>query len=178
MTLRTRSKLVATAVALLVAGGTAVVAGVAVAAGAAGTAKGAVTYKARGAPVTVALKHAWLVKGPDAVDPKKIVRKLILSADDIGAKIAACRTMSCVDADLNSGMTVDFDAGPRLNYWIVLDNQRVQYSGTAAPAAFKAAADTATRLAGKLVIDDTKAGGPGIDVQFDTPLAAELKAAR
>ena len=85
-------------------------------------------------PVTITLKHAWLFKGPDAGETKKIIRKLILSADDIGAKVAACKTMRCTDPDLNSGMTVDLDAGPRLNYWVVLDNQRVQHSGTAAPA--------------------------------------------
>ena len=30
-------------------------------------------------------------------------------------------------------MTVDFDAGPRLNYWVVANGQKIQYSGTAKP---------------------------------------------
>jgi hypothetical protein len=75
-------------------------------------------------------------------------------------------------------MTVDLDAGPRLNYWISLNDQRVQYSGTAMPVALKLTTDTPTRLAGKLTIDDTAAGGPKIDVDFDTPLVQEMKAAR
>ena len=148
------------------------------AAAADGTVKGTLTYKAKGAPVTIALKHAWLVKGPDAVEPKTIIRHLIFSATDIGAKVAACKTMSCTDADLGSGMTVDLDAGPRLNYWVVLDNQMVQYSGTAAPAVLKLTTDTPTRLAGKLTIDNVAAGGPKVDVEFDVPLLRELKAAR
>jgi hypothetical protein len=153
--------------------------GIASAASAAdGSAKGMLTYKSKGAPVTITLKHVWLVKGPDAVDPKKIIRKLIFAADDIGAKVAACKTMSCTDADLGSGMTVDLDAGPRLNYWVVLDGQRVQYSGTAKPEALKLTTDSPARLAGKLAIDDVAAGGPKIDVEFDTPLTQEMKAAR
>jgi hypothetical protein len=46
-----------------------------------GTAKGTVAYKKD----TVTIKHVWLVKGPDAVDPKVTIRKLIFSAADIGA---------------------------------------------------------------------------------------------
>jgi len=143
-----------------------------------GTAKGTLTYKGKAAPITATLKYAWLVKGPDAIDPKRIVRHLILSATDIGAKIEACKTMSCTDADLTSGMTVDLDAGPRLNYWVSLNNQMVQYSGTAPPAVLKLTTDTATRLAGKLTLDGTAAGGPLVDVEFDTPLVRELQLAR
>jgi hypothetical protein len=60
----------------------------------------------------------------------------------------------------------------------VPDNQMVQYSGTAAPAVLKLTADTPTRLAGKLTIDNVAAGGPKVDVEFDVPLLRELKAAR
>jgi hypothetical protein len=168
---RSRIAIAATAAALALAAGVD-------AAAADGTVKGTLTYKAKGAPVTVTLKHVWLVKGPDAVDPKMIIRHLIFSGTDIGAKVAACKTMSCTDADLGSGMTVDLDAGPRLNYWVVLDNQLVQYSGTAAPAVLKLTTDTPARLAGKLAIDSTAAGGPKVDLEFDVPLLRELKAAR
>jgi hypothetical protein len=37
-------------------------------------------------------------------------------------------------------------------------------------ATLKATADSADRLAGKLTFDDSKSGGPKIDVQFDAPL--------
>ena len=139
-----------------------------------GTAKGTVVYKDN----TAAIKHVWLVKGPDAVDPKKTIRHLIFSAADIGAKVKACKTMSCVDSDLNDGVTVDLDAGPRLNYWVVLKGQKIQYSGTAKPETLTASANTPAKVAGKLAIDDSKAGGGKIDIEFDAPLLVELKAAR
>jgi hypothetical protein len=142
-----------------------------------GSAAGTLTYKGPGGLITVALKYVWLIKGPDPIDPKVTIRHLIFSATDLGAKIAACKTMGCMDAVVGSGMTVDLGAGPRLNYWVSLNDQRVQYSGTALPAAFKSTADTPTRLAGKLTIDDTAAGGAKVDVEFDTPLAQELKRA-
>jgi len=139
-----------------------------------GTAKGTVVYKGK----TAAIKHVWLVKGPDAVNPKQTIRTLIFSAADIGAKVKACKTMSCLSADLNDGVTVDLDAGPRLNYWVVLKGQKIQYSGTAKPETLKATANTAAKVAGKLAIDDSAAGGGKIDIEFDAPLLAELKAAR
>jgi hypothetical protein len=139
-----------------------------------GTAKGTVVYKDNKA----AIKHVWLVKGPDAVDPKKTIRRLVFSAADIGAKVKSCKTMSCVDSDLNEGVTVDLDAGPRLNYWVALKGQRVQYSGTAKPESLQATANTPAKVAGKLTIDDSKAGGGKIDIDFDAPLLAELKSAR
>jgi hypothetical protein len=145
---------------------------------AADSANGTLAYKARGAPMTAALKHVWLVKGPDAIDPKKTTRKLIFSSTDIGAKVTACKTMNCVDADLGSGMTVDLDSGPRLNYWIVLDGQKVQYSGTAPTDNLKLTTNTPGRLAGKLAIDGVAAGGPKIDVDFDATMLPEITRAR
>ncbi len=140
----------------------------------AGEATGKMEHK--GASVT--LKFAYLVKGPDAVEPEKIIRKLILSATDLGVKIQACANMSCTDRDLGDGMTVDFDAGPRLNYWMVRNGARIQHSGTQRPTAFVAKTDDATHLAGKLSFDDTGSGGPKLDVTFDATLLKELKAAR
>ena len=118
------------------------------------------------------------MKGPDAIEPGKIIRKLILSTTDLGAKIDACKTMSCTDADLGEGLTVDLDAGPRLNYWVVLNGQRIQYSGTEPPASLKLTTDTPQRLAGTLAFDGTAAGGAQVAIEFDTPLVREMAKAR
>ena len=142
--------------------------------GADGTANGTVAYKDNKATI----KHVWLVKGPDTADPKVTIRRLVFSATDIGAKLKACKKMSCVDSDLDDGVTVDLDAGPRLNYWVALKGQRIQYSGTAKPETLKTSANTPARVAGTLAIDDTKAGGGKIDIVFDVPLLVEMKAAR
>jgi hypothetical protein len=138
---------------------------------AAGDAKGTLAYKTR----TADLKYAYLVKGPDGVS-KQTIRRLILSATDLGAKIAACKTMSCTDSDLNEGLSVNFDSGPRLNYWMVLNGQKIQYSGTLKPEVLKTTADDAKRIAGKLTFDDAGAGGPKVDIEFDATLTKEVTA--
>jgi hypothetical protein len=127
---------------------------------------------------TVTLKYAYFVKGPDAVDANQIIRRLILSSTDIEAKLQACTTMSCADGALKEGMEVDFGSGRRLNYWPAVNNQLQQYSGTAMPEAFTAQVNDANRIAGKLSIDDTAAGGPRVDVEVDAAFFKEFKAAR
>jgi hypothetical protein len=137
----------------------------------AGDAKGSLVYKTR----TANLKYAYLVKGPDAIS-KKTIRRLILSATDLGAKISACKTLSCTDSDLNDGLSVNFDSGPRLNYWMVQNDQKIQYSGTLKPEVLKTTADDAKHIAGKLAFDDAGAGGPKVDVEFDATLTKEVTA--
>jgi hypothetical protein len=88
--------------------------------GAAGQAKGTLSHKGK----SVTLAHAYLVTGPDAVDPKKTIRRLILSTKDLGAKIKGCQGMSCSDGEVTEGLVVDIGSGPRLNYWMALNDQK------------------------------------------------------
>ena len=141
---------------------------------AADTAGGNLSYKGR----TTALKFAYFVTGPSDMDPGRTVRRLVLSATDIGARLSACKTFSCTDGEVSEGATVDFVGGPRLNYWIAMNGQKVQYSGTATPDAFSARGNDPARLAGRLAIDDTAAGGAKLDADVDVPLLKEFKAAR
>jgi hypothetical protein len=147
----------------------------AAAAVAADMASGNLSYKGRAS----ALKYAWLVSGPSDMDPGKTVRRLVLSASDIGPKLAACKTFSCTDGSVEEGATIDFVGGPRINYWVAMNGQKVQYSGTAQPDVFTArgGADPA-RLAGRLAIDDTAAGGPKLDADVDVALLKDFKVAR
>lgn len=140
----------------------------------AGEVNGTIAHRGNAIPV----RYAYLVKGPDSMDPKTIVRKIILSATDLEAKIRACATMSCADSDLNDGMTIDFDAGPRLNYWVVRNRQTVQYSGTAPPTVFAATRNEPTHLAGTLSFDSAGSGGPKVELRFDAALLKEFTAAR
>ena len=81
-------------------------------------------------------------------------------------------SLSCASGIVLEGMTVDFDAGPRLNYWVVGNGQKIQYSGTARPdETLKLTADTAERLEGMLTIDDGAAGGAKVNVSFDATLS-------
>ena len=136
---------------------------------AASDANGSVAYKGR----TANLKFAYLVKGPDELS-KQTIRRLILSATDLSAKIAACTKMSCTDSNLTDGLSVNFDSGPRLNYWMVLNDQKVQYSGTLKPEVLKTTASDPKHMAGKLSFDDSAPGGPKVDVDFDAALVKEV----
>jgi hypothetical protein len=139
----------------------------------AGDARGTITYKYKGGEIVVRIKHAYLFKGPDVVTGKTI-RRVVLSVADVSAKLAACATMLCSDGDIVEGMTIDFDAGPRLNYWFVGNDQLVQYSGTADPASLKLTANTPQRLAGKWDFDGSAAAGPRVQIEFDAPLVKEV----
>ena len=137
-------------------------------------AKGTATYKGKSRAVTVTFKHAYLVKGPEA-GSGKVIRRLVLSMTDVSDALKSCQTMMCSDGGIGDGMTVDFDSGPRLNYWFVANDQLIQYSGTVAPTAATLTTDTPTQVAGTLSIDATGAGGPNVQVQFDASLVKELK---
>jgi hypothetical protein len=145
-------------------------------AAAAEPAKGTLTGTGK-IPASVNVKHAYLIKGPNAFGDK-VVRLLILSEVDQSAHIKSCATMSCATEKLESGMTVEFDAGPRLLYWFVANGQRVQASGTAEPGSMTLIADTPQRMTGKWTYDASGQGGPKIAVEFDTPVLKEFTKAR
>ena len=134
---------------------------------------GTVSYQSKVGPITLNVKNVYMVKGPDAMAGKSI-RRLIFTSADLGAKIKACANMSCSDNDLREGLEVNLDSGPRLTYWFVGNDQRVQYSGTAEPVTLKLTADTPQRLAGKLTIDDSAAGGPKASIDFDATMLKEF----
>lgn len=137
------------------------------------SAAGTVTYQSKSGPIVVNVKNVYLVKGPNSMD-KKVIRRLIFTPADLGAKIKACGEMSCSDNDLREGLEVDLVGGPRMNYWFVGNDQRVQYSGTAQAELLKLSTDTPQRLAGKLLIDDSAAGGAKVAIDFDATMVKEF----
>jgi hypothetical protein len=137
------------------------------------SAKGSANYNSKKGPVTVTFKHAYLVKQPEMGGGKPI-RRLVLSVEDVTAALKACKTSMCTDGGIGDGMTVDFDSGPRLNYWFVANDQLVQYSGTIEPSVAKLTTDTPARVAGTLKFDAAGAGGPTVDVTFDANLVLEV----
>jgi len=139
-----------------------------------GEASGTITYQSKAKPIVVTVKHAFLVRGPDAASGKTI-RRIVLAVIDVGAKIRECGRMMCADGGISEGMTIDLGAGPRVNYWFVANDQLVQYSGTADPATLKLTADAPDRVAGTWELDVRAAGGPLVKVQFDAALVKELK---
>ena len=130
-------------------------------------ASGTINYQSKAGPIVINVANVYMVNGPDAVSGKTI-RQLIFTSADVGAKLQACASMMCASGNVTEGMTVDFDVGPRLNYWVVGNGQKIQYSGTAKPdETLKLIANTAERLAGTLTIDDGAMGGALVNVKFD-----------
>jgi hypothetical protein len=139
-----------------------------------GTAKGSMTYTGKGKPITTNFTHAFLIKGPDVADQRRILRRVLLTTSDIGEKLKVCETMACVDDAFTEGLQVDWDAGPRLNYWLQLADHLVQFSGTLEPQAFTSKESTSKRIAGRLSFDGTPASGPKVDVEFDAPIVKDI----
>lgn len=134
---------------------------------AAGKAAGTLAFKSWSGVI----KHAVLVRGPDEMEPEKNVLRLYLSTDDIGAKITACKTLSCADQALGDGAMVDFGDSRHLAYAVRLNGSRAQYSGGTDADAFELTTNTPDHLAGALHIDDSGAGGAKVDAEFDLTLS-------
>lgn len=125
-----------------------------------------------------AIKFAALVRGPDEMDESKTVLRIYLSSSDIGAKIKACKTLSCADAALIDGAMVDFSDARHLGYAVRLNGERAQYSGGTDEGAFALTTNKPDHLAGKVHIDDAASGGAKVDAEFDLSLANTFKSLR
>lgn len=134
-----------------------------------GAVSGTINYQSKVGSILVAPKFVYLVTGPDTVTGNT-VRRIVLSATDLAPKLRSCATMMCGDGDMGEGLTIDLDAGPRINYWFVANGQRVQYSGTAEPSSLRLTTDTAQRVAGRWDLDARRAGGPQVQLEFDAAL--------
>ena len=141
--------------------------------GFAGEVKGSISYEGK----TIEPKYAYMITGPDVMEPEMKVRILILSAEDLSAKIQSCDTVNCVDGWVKEGMTMQFEAGPIAYYWVSLQGGTLQYSGATHRNVFRPTVDTAERLAGSIKFDDSPDGGGKSDVEFDAPLTKAFGAA-
>ena len=104
------------------------------------------------------------------MDPSRTVLRIYLSIVDIGAKIKACKTLSCADNALHDGAMVDFSDARNLAYAVRLHGVLLQYSGGTDGEAFTLTTNEPNRLAEKLHIDDTAADGAKVDATFDLTL--------
>ncbi len=85
-------------------------------------ASGTINYQSKAGSLVVNVANVYMIKGPDAASGKTI-RQLIFTSADVNAKLQACTSMMCASGNVTEGMTVDFDVGPRLNYWVVGNGQ-------------------------------------------------------
>lgn len=139
--------------------------------------KGKLVYKTGSKAFDMNIQSAFFIAGPDGFDSGKKIRRLIFTTNSLDDKIKSCGAMNCVDQYIE-GLQVDLDAAPRLLYWISLNNQLVQYSGTAQNEFLTLTADTPDHLAGSLKFDQSASGGPVVDVTFDAKLSKTFTKAR
>jgi hypothetical protein len=125
-----------------------------------------------------AISHAVMVRAPDEMDASRSILRIYLSADDISAKVRACRTLACADAALGDGAMVDYSDASHLPYAVRLGHQLKQYSGATDQDAFALATKSPDHLAGKLHVDDGAMGGATIDADFDLAVSATFGAVR
>ncbi len=130
-------------------------------------ATGHLTYRAASRNIEIPLRHVQFISGPDSFEKGKTIRRLLFSTGDLTDKIASCPEMGCIDQYME-GIQVDLPPGPRLTYWMSLNGQMVQYSGTVTRESLQLTTEKADHLAGKLKFDQSAAGGPVIEVTFDT----------
>ncbi|MFN8349367.1 MAG: hypothetical protein U0X91_30475 [Spirosomataceae bacterium] len=142
---------------------------------AADSVSGTLTYKAKSKTFETALKYVYLVEGTTDLNPTERIFRLLFSANDMGNKVKSAATMRDTDTGLTEGFEIDLVKGPRYNYWMVLNNGLVQYSGTIPPENLVLTTHSPTRLAGTFQQDNSQAGGPKIDVTFDVSLTKKLK---
>jgi len=131
--------------------------------------KGTLVYKGNKKTFSIDLKYAFFIIGPDSFDPNKKIRRLIFTNANLESKIKSCEVMNCIDPSIE-GIQVDLDAAPRILYWVNLNGQTVQYSGTVVLEALDLTKQSKDRLAGSLKIDASGGGGPTVDVTFDAGL--------
>ncbi|SEJ03262.1 hypothetical protein SAMN05216327_105378 [Dyadobacter sp. SG02] len=139
--------------------------------------KGKLVYKTGSKEFDMNIKSAYFITGPDGFDSGKKIRRLLFTTAALDDKIKACGPMNCVDQYIE-GLQVDLDAAPRLLYWISLNNQLVQYSGTAQNEFLTLTTDSPDHLAGTLKFDQSASGGPVVDVTFDAKLVKTFTKAR
>jgi hypothetical protein len=119
---------------------------------------------------TATIRYGWLVRGPGEFDRKQSIFRVYFSSTNIGAKIQACDSLSCLDESLVDGAFVEFGDASNVNYWVTLGGGGVQFSGGTNAKALVLTTNAPNHIAGKVRIDDTSFHGATLDVSFDLPL--------
>lgn len=120
---------------------------------ASGSAKGTLTVQGEDKPLSVELKHAYLVSGPATFDQTQMARRIVFTANDERSTIVACKDIRCATLLSADGVTVELPPDSAPGWWAHVGT--VQYSSTGDSDALKLSTDSAERLAGTFTIDRT-----------------------
>lgn len=131
-----------------------------------GQASGKLTYKSANKTIEIPLQNVVFLSGPDPFEKDKMIRRLVFSEKDLSGGLTTCNDINCLDS-IMEGIQFDLNNTARINYWLSLDNQKIQYSGTAPREVLVLLTDKPDRLTGTLRLDNTGAGGPVVEITFD-----------
>jgi len=117
------------------------------------SAQGALVVQAQEKPLSVDLKYAYFLIGPDLFEANKTTRRVVFSADDLRATIEACTEVRCATLISNDGLVLELDDAGSASYWAHV--QSTQYTSSVDAAGLVLRIDKPDRLAGTLKIDDS-----------------------
>ena len=120
------------------------------------SASGTITFKTG----KCAVKHGWLVRGPDEMDSQQDrPADLPLERRRRRTRSKRAKPFPAPTTRSPDGAMVDFSDARHLAYAVRLNGERLQYSGGTDGEAFTLTTSEPDHLADKVHIDDTAAGG-------------------
>ena len=133
-----------------------------------GMAKGELSITFDGAPDHIAITNAYLVSGPDSLEPTKMTRRLIFSAADVGPAITACADANCALYSSKERVWVALDDATTMSWHAQINDK--QASGMTSRSGLVLATDEPNHLAGTLKLDMM---GVKANIEFDAHLMSQ-----
>jgi hypothetical protein len=117
------------------------------------------------------LKYAWMVRGTSKLSPGEVKTYVIVSADDVSAKIKQCADVTCAVWDaVSNGIVLEPD---KAGWWILVHDPGGKTSQHSGPnmrgSGWTETASTKDRLAGRLLWKPDN-GDPIFDFKVDALL--------
>ena len=134
------------------------------------SARGTLVVQGEDKPLSVELKHAHLVIGPDTFETGKTTRRLVFTADDLHAMIEACTEIRCATMIASDGLVLELDAAST-RYWAHV--RPMQYSGSLDRGGLVLRTDKPDQVAGTVKLNNS---GVTTTIEFDAALVKTFAA--
>ncbi len=123
---------------------------------------------------SLALTHAWLVRGPDTFDRSKAAAYVVLASKDISEAILACGDIHCVVWDVvQEGAVLEPSGDGHESFWLRVVSSELEKEQQLSGRRFTPTIDRHDRLSGRLEFSYPTTGDEA-DLQIDAPLAKEF----
>ena len=134
------------------------------------SARGTLVVQAEDKPLSVELRHAYLVIGPDTFETGKTTRRMVFAADDLRAMIEACKDIRCATMISSDGLVLELDDAST-RYWAHV--RPMQYSGSLDRGGLVLHTDKPDRVEGTVKLNNS---GVTTTVEFDAALVKTFDA--